>query len=156
MGKQALISHVRGQKHILAKSGRDMSYGIGVFMLRKQQASQEMTAGSSKETVFEPVNEEKVESANEPVLTPSVESLSKLNPHKLKRGLETILVKENITKAEILWCLQSGSVHSSMSAARKTTEIFAVMFPDSQIAKGFALVRAKMTYTIVHGLGPYF
>ncbi|KAJ8879874.1 hypothetical protein PR048_020491 [Dryococelus australis] len=74
MGKPALTSHMRGRKHILAKSGRDISYGIGVFMLRKQQASQEMATGSSKETVSEPVNEEKIESANEPVVTLSVES----------------------------------------------------------------------------------
>ncbi|KAJ8865575.1 hypothetical protein PR048_033095 [Dryococelus australis] len=117
-------------------------------MLRKQQASQEMAAGSSKETVSEPANEEKVESSNEPVVTPSVETPPTFNPHKLICGLETFLVNENIAKAEILWRLQSVSVHFSMSAVGKTTEIFAVMFPDSQIA--------KMTYTIVHGLGPNF
>lgn len=71
-------------------------------------------------------------------------------------GLNKYLVKEEVTKAEILWCLQCTHSHISTNAAGNSTEIFPKMFPDSKIAANMQLSRSKISYAVVFGLGPYF
>ena len=66
------------------------------------------------------------------------------------------MIKDEVTKAEILWCLQCTYSHISINAAGNTTQIFYKMFPDSNIAKNMQLGRSKIAYAIVFGLGPYF
>ena len=64
--------------------------------------------------------------------------------------------KDEITKAEIRWCLQTVSSHFSQSAAGACSELFKIMFPDSEIAQGITLGRSKVAYIITYGLGPFF
>ncbi|KAJ8890208.1 hypothetical protein PR048_009716 [Dryococelus australis] len=128
-----------------------MSYGMSVIV----EETTSFTGDGSRFVKRNYLNQ-KVESANEPVVTPSVESPPTLNPRKLKCGLQTFFVKENITTKQKYFGVYNVSVHSSMSAAKISVVFPAAMFPDSQIAKGIALERAKMTHTIFYRLGPYF
>ena len=44
----------------------------------------------------------------------------------------------------------------SYRSCDKSNALFASMFPDSNIARDFAMAKTKMRYTIVFGLAPYF
>ncbi|KAE8742847.1 hypothetical protein FOCC_FOCC005271, partial [Frankliniella occidentalis] len=81
------------------------------------------------------------------ISVPETPSLSGLNRH---------LVKNDVTKAEILWALNCVMSHISMSAGGKAVKLFPKMFSDSIIAAKMELGRTKLSYTVVHGLAPYF
>lgn len=72
------------------------------------------------------------------------------------RGMDRFIEKDKVTRAEIIWCLQTISCHLSLSAAGQCTDTFRLMFEENSTAKGMALARNKMGYTILHGLGPFF
>lgn len=71
-------------------------------------------------------------------------------------SLNKYLLKDDVAKAEILWCLTSVVNHVSVSAAGMAVDMFSKMFPDSTIAAQMQLGRAKIAYSIVFGLAPYF
>ena len=48
------------------------------------------------------------------------------------------------------------SYHNSLSSANKSSELFSVMFPDSEIASKFTCEKTKLYYSAVFGLGSYF
>ena len=65
-------------------------------------------------------------------------------------------LRDNITRAEIMYAFKLVASHSSMNFSNKSGELFAAMFPDSEIAKGFKMSNDKAAYIINHGLGPYY
>lgn len=62
---------------------------------------------------------------------------------------------DRITKAEILWTLKSVKSNFSFSSCDNISELFSEMF-DCEISNGMKLCRTKMSYSISHGLGPFF
>ena len=56
-------------------------------------------------------------------------------------------------KAEIVWSVFCGFSHRSCD---ELSDVFAKMFPDSGIAKGFKLGKTKALYTATHGIAPHF
>ena len=56
----------------------------------------------------------------------------------------------------ILWALNVVNNHYSLRSAGGNGELLQEMFPDSEIAKKFALSAGKLSYIIHHGLAPYF
>ena len=59
-------------------------------------------------------------------------------------------------QAEVLWCLDLAVKHHSFKSNDNKGELFRMMFPDSQIAKSFALAKDKTGYIIKFGISPYF
>ncbi|GBN16716.1 hypothetical protein AVEN_49359-1 [Araneus ventricosus] len=51
-------------------------------------------------------------------------------------GIKKYLLKEDISKSKILWCLQATATHRSLKSAEKDAKLFSQMFEDSEIAKG--------------------
>lgn len=70
--------------------------------------------------------------------------------------IDKYFFKDDVTRAEILWCLQTVENHASISSAGKQSSLFPLMFPDSRIASSLCLARTKLSYGIVFGLAPYF
>ena len=66
------------------------------------------------------------------------------------------LISNSTTKAEILWCLKNVYDHSSQRSDGDCSDLFKVMFPDSQIAQKFRLHRTKIAYSINYGIAPYY
>ena len=67
------------------------------------------------------------------------------------------LLKENVTKAEIMWALDTVLCHYSYrSADLKKIKLFAGMFPDSEIAQSLAFGKTKINYMVTYGIAPYF
>ena len=61
-----------------------------------------------------------------------------------------------VIKSLILWAFNVVNNHYSLRSAGSNGELFQEMFPDSEIAKEFALSAGKLRYIIHHGLAPYF
>ena len=53
----------------------------------------------------------------------------------------------------MLKCVTSGFSNRSCG---ELSQVFTVMFPDSEIAKGFSLGRLKATYVATYGIAPLF
>lgn len=77
-------------------------------------------------------------------------------PSSTSQNLHNYFVKDDISRAEILWCLQTIMSHDSLRSAGKSVLLFKRMFFDSEIAKSMKLQRTKMSYTLVYGIAPYF
>lgn len=63
---------------------------------------------------------------------------------------------EEVAKAEIIWTLKVAESGYSYASCSSLNEEFRTMFPDSKIAKSFALGADKVSYGIAYGLGPFF
>lgn len=72
------------------------------------------------------------------------------------RGLVSMLERNNVTKAEIVWCLHIVHKHDSYRSGADAVSLFPLMFPDSEIASRLKLHRTKISYVINFGLGQYF
>lgn len=133
MGIQAIKSHV-GPKHLKnVRSGTQRQVQI--------------------ETVFESLNPP-VASTSSMV---SENAEAEAPPSSSTPGhISSYLVKENVTSAEILWALRLVNKRQSFHSLNEDNELFKRMFPDSQIAQGFAMKEKKAKYIISYGLAPYF
>ena len=58
--------------------------------------------------------------------------------------------------AEILWVLHTITNHNSYNSIEQIDKLFARMFSDSDIAKGFSCGEKKTAYVCCFGLAPYF
>ena len=66
------------------------------------------------------------------------------------------LLKENVTKAEIMRALDTVLCHYSYRSADSKKKLFAGMFPDSEIAQSVAFGKTKINYMVTYGIAPYF
>lgn len=64
--------------------------------------------------------------------------------------------RSEVTRAEIYWSISRVINHSSTRSAEKDTELFPLMFPDSEIASQMSMKKDKIAYTVTYGLGPHF
>ena len=66
------------------------------------------------------------------------------------------MVKDSTTRAETMWALNSVMSHSSLRDSATASELFHLMFPDSDIAASFKMQKDKAAYVVTYGLGPFF
>ena len=64
--------------------------------------------------------------------------------------------EEKVTRAEILEALKCVDANWSFQSAFDKGKQFCLMFPDSQIAKGYKPNETKMKYMIQFDIAPYF
>lgn len=62
----------------------------------------------------------------------------------------------DVTKAEIIWALDTVKKHRSYHSSDDQKEIFCEMFPDSEVARQFTMSEDKLAYVIAFGLAPAF
>ena len=70
--------------------------------------------------------------------------------------LDKMLINSSVLQAEVRWALKVDMSRYSKSSCNDVTELFKIMFPDSDIAKSFTCAKTKCRYMIVYGLAPYF
>lgn len=73
----------------------------------------------------------------------------------LSSGSLTLTHEESVVKAEILQALQYVEANYSFASAKKDTERFRTMFPDSEIARNYQQGETKIRYSIQYGIAPY-
>jgi len=77
-----------------------------------------------------------------------------INPKKTVK--KNLFLKEESTKAEVLWCLRTVVSHISFRSAGECVTMMKLMFADSEIAESIQRQRTKVAYSIVHGIAPFF
>ena len=70
--------------------------------------------------------------------------------------MQQFVVSTETIKAEIIWVLKSVFCGFSNRTCDEFSDVFAKMFPDSGIAKGFKLGKTKAMYIATHGIAPNF
>lgn len=74
---------------------------------------------------------------------------------KQDSGLASYTTGKGALDAEILWAIKCVLSHFSYNSCQGNAELFSRMFPDSTIAKQFALGERKCSYLISFGLAPH-
>ena len=62
----------------------------------------------------------------------------------------------SVRQAEVRWALEVVMSRYSKSSCNDVTELFKIMFPDSDIANSFTCAKTKFRCMIVYGTTPYF
>lgn len=153
MGLRAVRSHQQGKKHKLKEKSAVTSVPLQNIVSYMKNS---VTCSASEYTSPEAV----------PSTSGLPQSVECINPvgnaeqckvKELKLGsMDKYLYKDNVIRAEIMWCLHSIATHKSLRSSEKDVKVFPIMFPDSEIVKGMQLGRDKMAYTILFGIAPYF
>ena len=84
----------------------------------------------------------------------STSSVSKMNTLK-QSSINTVIQKENVTTAEIMWALEILMNNYSYRSGVGKDQLFTSMFPDSSIAQKFQLGKTKASYVICYVLAPF-
>jgi len=71
-------------------------------------------------------------------------------------SMSSYLLDNQVSRAEILYCLKIVKSHASMRSADDSHELFRAMFPDSKVAEKFSLGKTKASYLINYGLAKFF
>ena len=155
MGKQALLSHVRGKKHqkIIAVKSEYQKAGTGLHNFLIPRSPKESRSVDIQETSTRNTDSPKCSNLN-----PSSENLTVPPPPReplrnqpSSSQISSHFSKEDVLSAEVLWAIKTLIAHYS-----STDKLFAKMFADSQIAKQFQCGKTKCSYLINFGLAPYF
>lgn len=152
MGKRAVRSHMAGVKHKRAVCSVS-NIGVKAYfklsvpcetekVVAEPSTSSDKSASSCTIGSFQASTDATIQKS-----TPSCMKLSKM---------ESFVVKDEITKAEIIWCINTVMQHFSLRGSENSVSLFSEMFPDSVIASKMQLHKTKIAYTILYGLAPYF
>lgn len=129
MGEAALTSHAKGTKHqavVAAREGSSMSL-TSFFSPPSTSTSVTPTAGSSI-----------------------------CQTQGTRQGTISNVTRQESLRPEVLWALKVANSHYSFKSCEDVSELFSVMFPDSQLAGKFACGERKCAYLCTFGLAPYF
>jgi hypothetical protein len=97
-----------------------------------------------------------VPSSSPSAIRTTEKQLTEQLPTAKPKKVQLYVKADAVLKAEILWCLQIVKSNFSFRSVDSSTNTFAAMFQDSQIAKDLHLGRTKASYMIADGLHPYF
>ena len=84
----------------------------------------------------------------------SEETLEETVRPKQQEKSDTMMIKTATLKAEIIWSLEVLMSNYLFKSCANKSDLFAVMFEDSQIAQSFSLGSTKRFYNITFGLAP--
>ena len=77
------------------------------------------------------------------------------NANQKTSTISSMLIPTSASRAEILWVIKVIKSHYSMRLCLELSELFKVMFSDSEIAKSFTLSKTKCSYFINYALAPH-
>ncbi|XP_063073162.1 uncharacterized protein LOC134463795 [Engraulis encrasicolus] len=138
MGVKAVKSHMDSNSHQTKMRGRNSQLPLSLFCAGTS-ATPTSIAPSTSSTV-----------------TTSTAAGTSTSPAPINSIPNQLLSTTATLQAEVLWCLDLASKHHSFNSNDGIAELFVKMFPDSQIAKSFALAKDKTGYMIKFGIAPYF
>ena len=69
--------------------------------------------------------------------------------------VKEILTRNDVTNAEILWCLKMVDKHFSYNSCSDLANLFQCMFAGSEVAQHFLLGKTKCKYLILYRIVPY-
>ena len=142
MGKQALISHSKGKKHVkkMKHASKTKQQQLKSFFVPKSKGTQSTDTSQTEDL--------KVADTPTGIALASTSTTS--------ATLIQCISRDDVLNAEVLWAIKTVMLHYSMNSSSNTGKLFKMMFPDSQIAQKFSCGKAKCSYLITHGLASYF
>lgn len=163
MGRQALVSHMKSKKH----ATRSQNSALENFLTPSPSSISATSLANKNNSVISSISTETTSSNSE---SSSIVDLTNLLPSQpsnqltnqptssqsMPRQLDTFLLKNDITTAEVLWCIETVMSHKSLRIAEKDMIILKRMFWDSEIAKKMQLKKDKIGYVIMFGIAPFF
>lgn len=114
MGKQALRSHMKSQKHT-----KRVAVGKNSLLNYIPSSQQNLVATGS---------------ANEPSSAPSTSNQQVSSGPSERAQLDQYVFRNEVTEAVILWCIETVVSHKSLRAAERDISVMKRMFHDSEIA----------------------
>ena len=173
MGRTALLSHMKGSKHI--KNGKlfhDSSATVSTitqFMNSLRQPTTNVastTSSDSTSTITAAVATSDAETPSGTITTDSellntartgTSLSSEITTSASSKGrLSAFIARDNVTNAEILWALKVVKSHYSFRSSTDMKQLFEAMFTDSTIAKQMSVGKTKVAYIVTCGLAPFF
>lgn len=148
MGKQALKSHMKSKKH----SQRTEASTISKYLTR--HSYQELEPDTSRDGRSSAVTTDSLLVQSVPTI--ELSSFPSTSTAPSSKTIDKFLLKNDTTKAEILWCLETVMCHKSLRTAEKDMVVLRRMFHDSQIAEKVQLGRDKLSYMMMFGIAPYY
>ena len=85
----------------------------------------------------------------------SEETLEERVRAKQLEKIDKMMIKTGTLKAEIIWSLEVLMLNYSFNSCANKSDLFAVMFEDSQIAQSFSLGSTTLSYNITFALASY-
>lgn len=153
------------KKHMTDPKGKECKHNLKMKSLKGIRQDCFQPKDSNKSSSQCPINgQPSIEVSPQSVSTPVSFSVSKTSTEssvtksKSSKPCQSRLdtAPPEVVKSMILWALNVVRNHYSMRSAGGIGDLFQGMFPDSEIAKHFALSAGKLSYVIHHGLAPYF
>ena len=150
MGVSSVRSHAKGKRHIERVNASSSSKKL-FHMIPAKEATTDCV----------PVNAAPSTTNSVPVKAELCEVLTSVVNDKHtcvvpRSTLNNFIIKDEVITAEILWAITQVVTHSSARSFGICSDLFKIMFPDSEIAKKFKLHKDKLGYLVTYGLGPYF
>lgn len=133
MGRQSLISHMKGKKHKdkeLAFNKSNMKH----FLLKPTKLSDPKLSTEKGIDVTCDITSIDRPSTSTHVIDMAPQSRPTISGHCVSLK-EKYILSDNVTSSEIKWCLQTVLTHKSFRSAEKDVKLFTDLFPDSEIAK---------------------
>jgi len=159
------VNHMNGQKYSKKAISAAQSASMSVFFPAKTDtvSSGNTSTSNDDSKPNNVINESSIRCAKcasivqEPLCANCAPVSILQQPSEEKRGLSSMLQRDDVSKAEIIWCINSViNHHTSQRSGGESALLFPVMFHDSTIASKMQLQRNKIGYTINFGLSPYF
>jgi hypothetical protein len=146
--------------HVKNSGAKSTSQSIGSMFVKKA-ADHGLKAGQSKEVKCLTLDGGDAEAPTIPDVSgivPSAVPIPVDSGSKSSDGnrMSNFFSSSAVTDSEIIWALKVVMNHLSLNSCKDLGRTLQRMFPDSAIARKFTLSPAKVAYTIVHGLAPYF
>lgn len=145
MGISAVRSHGKRKKHlqrVAAKMRSKQMFPVSVSKTGVEEVSDKVSNCTVELDVGNSPN--------------NLDHLKTLKQRTQDNIITNYISKNDVMKAEILWALQYVFKQSYARSFNDSSELFPLMFPDSDIAKKFQMKKDKLGYVITYGLGPYF
>lgn len=160
MGISSIASHAKGKKHSLLfavgkPEGKQMLLELSrICTVNADGMPSTSDTAPSEVVMLAEVGISMIETESS---GPSTASTKTTEPMASKKPmLGKYLIKDQVTRAEILWALNGVMSHASLRGNANSAQLFPAMFPDSEIAKQFKMQKDKNAYVVTFGLGPYF
>jgi len=153
MGRGAVMSHLKSATHIKKSCATSTSQKLSAMLITKVAPSDKPAAVTSEEPSapsMDVVDADAAASTSALAVSPELPLLA------AAQNFSNFFCSSAVTDSEIIWSLKVVMNHLSFNSCKNVSNTFQMMFPDSAIAKKFTLSPAKVAYTIVHGLAPYF
>ena len=159
MGSTALDSHRSGIKHQEKENAPKLTFKKQDNIVIEKNS---ITSNNNNSITFNNNNSNTSENSNiSNNASNAVEifteksNQSNVTQNVNSKGIYPYLIKDAVTRAEIIWTLTSVYKYISNNTAAYCTDVMKFMFSESLVTQKMQLQSSKLGYSITYGLGPY-